>query len=73
MPVKWDEAALSALFMSVVVVACPTSMTDEQKDKIVAEMQGRGYDVNWNGIRYIMLLTCFVLRFARRVFSLRAF
>ncbi|KJR87351.1 uncharacterized protein SPSK_02105 [Sporothrix schenckii 1099-18] len=52
MPIKWDEGAMSALFLSVVAVACPPSMTDEQKNQIVADMHGRGYDVNWNGIRY---------------------
>lgn len=52
MPVKWDDAATAALLLSVIVVACPT-MNDEQKKKITSEMQDRGYDVNWNGIRYI--------------------
>ena len=51
MPVKWDENAMAALFLSMLSVICPTQMTDVQKDQIVAEMKGRGYDVVWNGIR----------------------
>lgn len=63
MPVKWDDAATAALFMSVMAVACPT-MNDEQKEKITSEMQSRGYDVNWNGIRYIHSLVFSCLCFA---------
>ncbi|CAK7230731.1 hypothetical protein SCUCBS95973_007671 [Sporothrix curviconia] len=47
MPVKWDEKAMADLFVSVISVTCPT-MTEDQKDQIVANMQSRGHDINWD-------------------------
>ncbi|EPE07455.1 hypothetical protein F503_08106 [Ophiostoma piceae UAMH 11346] len=48
--VKWDDKATADLFVSMMAVVCPT-MNEAQKEAITTEMQGRGYDVVWNGIR----------------------
>ncbi|KAI1149612.1 hypothetical protein F4825DRAFT_453295 [Nemania diffusa] len=48
---KWDERMLSHLFLSI-YETLDISFTKEDKDAIVAMMNGRfGHDVNWNGIR----------------------
>ena len=67
--VKWDDKATADLFLSMMSVVCPT-MNEAQREAITAKMQNRGYDVVWNGIRYMHLLIfdafCFfVLRCVR--------
>lgn len=40
------------LFMIVLSVTGPSQFSQEQKDEIVREMNARGYDIVWNGLRY---------------------
>ncbi|OAA64403.1 hypothetical protein SPI_03050 [Niveomyces insectorum RCEF 264] len=52
----WDNQAQLDLFLVMLSVTGPAQLSEDQKAQIESEMQSRGYDLVWNGIRFIAVI-----------------
>lgn len=69
MPMKWDDGAVAMLCGTIVAILGTDGITQEQKDAIVERMNSAGYDVAWNGIRYVYVIS-FVSSCHKKLFLL---